>query len=718
MNRKKIFSYFGLVGSLCTTIHAQIDSGLIGYWEFENDLIDSSGAHAAGTHDGAAEGTIAYAAGPDTAFGQGLDLTGAGGVKINNTQNGEAGYVDTFDAAINSGAGFSISFWAQGLPGNWNPWLSKRGETGEGFQVRRHSSNGSPTFTLRGTAGTDDPLGVSNISSGQPKWIHFLGTWDSSTGERKLYVDGVEDTGVAQTGDISEGGPGNAPAYWLTIGMRHNNADPTIFGNFFSGQIDDVAIWNRPLSASEIVLLSANPLSVAVTLVDTDGDGLSDTDELTIHNTSPTDPDTDDDGVDDFTEVSKGSDPVNDNDFDLDGLTNLEETSGSENPFTGLTLGATPGDTTDWCNPDSDYDGILDGEEVVAGSDLFVTNPNASDTDGDGFADSAEISVASPSDPTDDQSTPTEWVRGLCGYWRFENDLTDSGFVGADGTLLADGLTTETYATGQFGQSIDLDKTNEQVIEITGVDENVFDNVGGDLTVSAWVTVEGFNTNWQAVIAKGEGTSWRMARQTDALGLGFAGGTPTDVPLDVATANLFPIDDGNWHHIVGVAIDGVSYSIWVDGVLVETRTDVLPGITDSDFPLWLGGNAQRPGRSWNGNLDDIAVWKRALSDEEVLELFNNGNELQFLIDNDVTPSPLPSGDVTIDSCGFNAGDFEVAVSGMDSTKTYQMMISVLLDGSDLTEVGSTFTGAASHTFVDDAPPTGKAFYQIFEVVPE
>jgi parallel beta-helix repeat protein len=71
-------------------------------------------------------------------------------------------------------------------------------------------------------------------------------------------------------------------------------------------------------------------------------------------------------------------------DADHDGLSNQDEIQ---------LLG------TDPYNPDSDFDGIPDGEEVISGADGFITNPLNADSDGDGFRD--ELEVALGWNPTD-----------------------------------------------------------------------------------------------------------------------------------------------------------------------------------------------------------------------------------------------------------------------------------------------------------------------------
>jgi len=114
--------------------------------------------------------------------------------------------------------------------------------------------------------------------------------------------------------------------------------------------------------------------SVDVALIDTDGDGLTDQDEINIYKTDPNNPDTDGDGLSDGDEVMKyRTDPLK-WDTDGDGLSDGDEVLKYK---------------TDPNNPDTDGDGLSDGDEVL----IYKTDPLKKDTDGDGLSDGDEVLI-------------------------------------------------------------------------------------------------------------------------------------------------------------------------------------------------------------------------------------------------------------------------------------------------------------------------------------
>jgi Bacterial TSP3 repeat/Lectin C-type domain/Immunoglobulin I-set domain len=120
--------------------------------------------------------------------------------------------------------------------------------------------------------------------------------------------------------------------------------------------------------------------------VDTDGDGLSDYDEIRIYKTSPSNADTDGDGLTDFEEIMiYHTNPLK-ADTDGDKLSDFVEVTVHH---------------TDPLKADTDGDGLSDGAEVL----VYHSDPHKTDTDGDGFSDQTEVYTGK--NPNDSNDYPT-----------------------------------------------------------------------------------------------------------------------------------------------------------------------------------------------------------------------------------------------------------------------------------------------------------------------
>jgi hypothetical protein len=93
----------------------------------------------------------------------------------------------------------------------------------------------SVTPATRG-AGGSALFGTSKLKANE--WAHLAGTYDGAT--MRLYVNGVQVSSRAQTGQI----PISTSA--LQIG------GDSVYGQYFPGTIDEVRVYQRALSASEI----------------------------------------------------------------------------------------------------------------------------------------------------------------------------------------------------------------------------------------------------------------------------------------------------------------------------------------------------------------------------------------------------------------------------------------------------------------------------------
>jgi hypothetical protein len=96
---------------------------------------------------------------------------------------------------------------------------------------------------------------TSPVANGQ--WHLLTFTHDDLGRNDRLYLDGVKEGDNAfgaVVGPISS--IGNPPAaYPLTIGRMTTDCSPTRSNSYYSGMIDGLRVWQRPLSGAEVLAL-------------------------------------------------------------------------------------------------------------------------------------------------------------------------------------------------------------------------------------------------------------------------------------------------------------------------------------------------------------------------------------------------------------------------------------------------------------------------------
>jgi len=232
---------------------AQAD--LIGYWNFDNDtLVESSGyVDPAGNHDGTAVGTVAYMAGP-TGFGRAIDLTGGGGVNVNNSSSGSVYNLGHIGGTLPAKSPLTVACWVNAWPdadrtvgwdGWWGSFVDKQGAGNGGWKIGAESAT-LAEYWFGDTRGPQGNAGV-NVSDGE--WHHIAATFDNSTTtpQLKLYVDG----GVAATGNFSQLWDHNIP---LRFGVQNVNGDA-----YSLVQLDEIRVYNEVLDQNAIQALMTAP---------------------------------------------------------------------------------------------------------------------------------------------------------------------------------------------------------------------------------------------------------------------------------------------------------------------------------------------------------------------------------------------------------------------------------------------------------------------------
>ncbi len=87
-----------------------------------------------------------------------------------------------------------------------------------------------------------------------------------------------------------------------------------------------------------------------------------------------------------------------------------------------------------------------------------------------------------------------------------------------------------------------------------------------------------------------------------------------------AVAAPLPDDwyDGNYHHVAGV-YDGEKAQLIVDGEVLG-EMEVSGTLNSNPYPVNIGRNSQHPDRQLSGSIDDVRIYNRALSLEEIIDV--------------------------------------------------------------------------------------------------
>ncbi|MFQ5470674.1 MAG: DUF2341 domain-containing protein [Gammaproteobacteria bacterium] len=230
--------------------------------------------------------------------------------------------------------------------------------------------------------------------------------------------------------------------------------------------------------------------------LDSDNDGLTNSQEINQYSTAPLNPDTDGDGLNDGDEVNQhGTDPLNpdsDNDGLLDGkevTVTLTRPVLADTDSDGISDGSEVNvyQTDPLSNADADQDGLTDSEEILN----HDTNPHVVDSDNDGLSDGEEVNVYATHPLNADTDND-----GLYDGDEVVTHLSNPLVVDSDGDGLTDGDEVNLYQTNPVSQDSDGDSLNDKLeIDLYKTNPNQSDTDGDGINDADEINIFGTNPN-------------------------------------------------------------------------------------------------------------------------------------------------------------------------------------------------------------------------------
>jgi hypothetical protein len=235
------------IGTSFATVAQNVPSyvptnGLVGWWPFNGNANDESGNNNNGTVNGAS-----------------LTSDRFGNVAKAYSFDGVNDYILCSPNQVNlNGNSFS-----------WSLWLKNNSLSIGALYIAQGTTNSNNGFHLGFTSNSifrfgfyNNDLDANTSNTDLNNWFFYAGTYDASTNQRKLYINGVLNSSDIAFADYI----GNGALYFGgTFSNTNGWAQSSV-----NGKLDDIGIWNRALTQQEITdLYNANICYQHITVTDT-----------------------------------------------------------------------------------------------------------------------------------------------------------------------------------------------------------------------------------------------------------------------------------------------------------------------------------------------------------------------------------------------------------------------------------------------------------------
>lgn len=217
-------------------------------------------------------------------------------------------------------------------------------------------------------------------------------------------------------------------------------------------------------------------------------------------------------------------------------------------------------------------------------------------------------------------------TNGLVGYWPFNGNANDESGNGNNGTVSGATLTADRF--GYLNSAYSFNGLNNYI--------SANRNNLNEFSVSLWFYttaniefspfVDANPSNWEVYLKnlKPTFTKWITS--------------PTNYQELIGT-NTVPLSQ--WHHIV-YTYSSNNVKIYLNGVLNSSFTNVTLVNFNSGL-YYFGASISGTSQYYNGKLDDIGIWSRSLTQQEITNLYNSvgSNECLTMVINTGALSTTP-----------------------------------------------------------------------------
>jgi hypothetical protein len=206
---------------------------------------------------------------------------------------------------------------------------------------------------------------------------------------------------------------------------------------------------------------------------------------------------------------------------------------------------------------------------------------------------------------------PSFWD-GLVSYYKLDGNSNDAhgSNNGSD--------TSMSYSSGKIGNAGSFNGSSSINC---GNDSSL--NISDSITIAAWVKTSSPSQGDRRIVDKGKnGTSNGFLFDL------HTGARFVIDPVNISTGENLP---SNTWTLVTVMYDKPSGTakIYYNATEKAKITGLSGSLTTSTNSMMIGNSPDASNKGFTGYIDEVGIWSRALTDDEIEQLYNNGNGLTY-----------------------------------------------------------------------------------------
>lgn len=195
---------------------------------------------------------------------------------------------------------------------------------------------------------------------------------------------------------------------------------------------------------------------------------------------------------------------------------------------------------------------------------------------------------------------------GLVGWWKLDGNAIDSSSSGDNGTI--NGAAATTDRNGGANGAMAFNSASNNYISLNNL------SIPTDISVSAWVYSTNFTQQGMIVVKNPVNAEWEFFFENNGkLVWNTSGG------YSVSASCAHPSNSA-WHHVVATQ-SGTTATIYIDGSQCFTGTKNAIGNASGEIDI----GRYTGGYYFNGSIDDVRIYNRAISANEVNALYQSYN---------------------------------------------------------------------------------------------